>query len=145
MKFQSFTTAWKKDVPKPKEGMVKQEVPVLNTKDIVVVKDVPKETVTKEIVLPKEIIIPKETMVPKERNENFIEFDGEETNVQEAKQESVSLFYKPQSFKDYIIITLIIIIFLLFLWNLNSTNEVKRLYKTQEKILEILLQRLVKD
>lgn len=138
MKFQSFNTAWKKEIPKVAKEVVKivEEVklPVLNTKDI---------------VLPKEEALPITTPVvvhkPQENVEKPQEIVEKQEEAVEKENNTRLISYKPQTFQDYIIITLIIIIFLLFLWNLNSIQEMKRLYQTQDKILNLLLQRLLKE
>jgi hypothetical protein len=135
MKFQPFNQAWKETVKKdkvevknePKQVVLKEiktdtiVVPVLNTKDFI------QEEVKKEIVKMDE-------------KKEVIESINPDTFIQEEE-----INYKPKTFKDYMIVTLIVIVFLMFLWNLYSMNEIKRLYQNQEKMLEIFLKRLLKE
>lgn len=123
MKFQPYKVAWK-EKPKP---IVLQPKAKEITQEVV--------TETKEnVVKMQEVIVQKEAVQKEEVSQELI-----------MPEEETKEIFRPKTFKDYMIITLIVIIFLLFLWNLYSMNEMKRLYQTQEKILNVLLDHLLKE
>lgn len=129
MKFQSYGTAWKQVI---KNVLPSSQILPIET------KLPPKEIKVKEV---KETqMIKQEPVLELKNYQEEIPIEKSEINYIDTKNE-VLLFNKP--IKDVIILGLLIIIFLLLLWNFSYMNEIQKNSYKQEKFLHLLLEHVL--